>query len=143
MTPSRRSRGFALMLAVFLIVTLAAVAVYLLTVQTGQAQAVAQDEQAVAAQLAARAGLEVAAYQVLRANAACPAVNQTIVLGQRLTGFSVTVQCASFSENEGERTGVDAIQVFRITSTGCNRASCPGAVDATYVERQLHLTLAR
>jgi MSHA biogenesis protein MshP len=139
MTPVRRSRGFALMLAVFLIVTLAAVAAYLLTVQTGQAQAVAQDEQAVAAQLAARTGLEVAAYQILRANAACPAVNQTIVLGQRLTGFSVTVQCASFSENEG----AEAIELFRITSTGCNRATCPGAVDATYVERQLHLTLAR
>jgi hypothetical protein len=131
------------MLAVFLIVTLAAIAVYLLTIQTGQTEALVQDEQAAAAHSAARTGLEVAAYQILRANAACAAVTQTIVLGQRLAGFSVTVQCASSSENEGERSGVDAIQLFRITATGCNRATCPGAVGPTYVERQLHLTLAR
>ena len=48
MMPARRNQGFALILAVFLIVTLAAVGVYLVTIQTGQAAAVIQDEQAAA-----------------------------------------------------------------------------------------------
>lgn len=144
MTQVRRTEGFALMLAVFLIVTLSAVAAYVLTIQTGQAEAVTQDEQSARAYLAARTGLEVAAYQVLRGSAACGAVNQTLPLGQGLAGFAVTVQCTSTSENEGERTGADAVQLFRITATGCNAVSCPAVLATpTYVERQLHLTLAR
>ena len=52
-TPIDRCRGFALMLAVFMIVTLAAIGVYLVTVSTGQTQAVSQDEQGVRAYQAA------------------------------------------------------------------------------------------
>ena len=52
-----RARGFALILAIFMIVTLAAVGVYLVTVSTGQVQAVAQDVNATRAYRAARAGL--------------------------------------------------------------------------------------
>jgi MSHA biogenesis protein MshP len=141
---NRRAEGFALMLAVFLIVTLSAVAAYLLTIQTGQTEAASQDEQSARAYLAARTGLDVAAYQILRGNAACAAVNQTLPLGQGLAGFSVTIQCTSSAEDEGERAGVTAFQLFRVTATGCNSGACPLASPGpTYVERQLTLTLAR
>ena len=62
----RQARGFVLMLALFMIVSLAAIGVYLLTVATGQLEAGIQDEQGARAYQAARAGLEWGAYQVLR-----------------------------------------------------------------------------
>lgn len=129
------------MLAVFLIVTLAAIGVYLLTVSTAQTEAVTQDEQAARAHQAARTGMEWAAYRVLRDALACAPLTQTLVLGQGLAGFSATVQieCAG-----GETEGGTTIELFRVTATGCNSATCPAAAPGpTYVERQLHLTLAR
>jgi MSHA biogenesis protein MshP len=137
----RRQAGFALMMAVFLIVTLAAIGVYLLTVTTAQTEAVAQDEQAARAHQAARAGMEWAAYRVLRTGLGCAPLTQTLALGQGLSGFSSTIQI----ECDGaEVEGGASIELFRVTATGCNSGTCPaGAPGPTYVERQLHLTLAR
>jgi MSHA biogenesis protein MshP len=119
-------RGFALMAALFIIVTLAAIGVYLVTVSTGQLAAGAQDEQA------ARA------YQVL-INSSCAAGPQTLTLPQ---GFVVQVSCApSAAESEGSRQ----ITGYTVTATGCNNAGGCGAANtaATYVERQLQLTLSK
>lgn len=55
------------MAALFIIVTLAAIGTYLLTVSTGQVAAATQDEQGARAYQAARAGIEWGAYQVLKA----------------------------------------------------------------------------
>jgi MSHA biogenesis protein MshP len=133
----RSSRGFALMLAVFMIVTLAAIGLYLVTISTGQIQAVSQDEQSVRAYQAARAGIDLAAYQVLRNSTCNPA--QTLPLTQGLAGFYAIVTCLQASETEGAAT----VTIYRITSTGCNNNPCSPAVpDPTYVERQLQLTLS-
>ncbi|HYD55471.1 MAG TPA: hypothetical protein VEB41_01045, partial [Burkholderiales bacterium] len=136
----RREQGFALMLAVFLIVTLAAIAVYLLTISTAQVQAESQDEQAARAHQAARTGVEWAAYRVLRGGLACAPLTQTVPLAQGLAGFAATVviECSG-----GETEGGTTIELFRVTATGCNSGPCPAAAGPTYVERQLHLTLAR
>ena len=88
--------------------------------------------------------MEIAAYRILRNTANCGAVAQTLPLQQGLSGYYVNIQCTSTSETEGPAT----VQLFSITATGCNNATCPlvghpGAGDTTYVERQLHLTLAR
>jgi MSHA biogenesis protein MshP len=137
---ARKARGFALMMAVFLIVTLAAVGVYLLTISTGQLQAATQDEQGALAYQAARTGVEWAAYRLLIGGASCAGINQTLPLQQGLAGFSVQVACASATETEG----VNSIEVFQITATGCNNAICPLASPGpTYVERQLQLTLTK
>src|SRR5690349_19607372 len=94
----RPQKGFALMAALFIVVTLAAIGVYLLTVSTGQVAAAAQDEQAARAYQAARTGVEWGAYQVLIVSATCPAA-QNLPLPQ---GFSVDVSCtASAAETEG------------------------------------------
>jgi MSHA biogenesis protein MshP len=144
-----KSRGFALMLAVFLIVTLAVVGVYLVTISTGQSAAVSQDEQAGRAYQAARAGLEYAAFRLVQpptATTACADVAGTLALPQVGGGFVVTLTCTESSEAEGERTGPNEVRLFQVTATGCNSgATCvPLASPApTYVERQLHLTLAR
>lgn len=125
------------MAALFIVVTLAAIGVYLLTVSTGQVAAAAQDEQAARAYQAARTGVEWGAYQVLIVSAVCPAA-QNLPLPQ---GFSVDVSCtASVAETEGGAQ----ITAYSITATGCNAASCLVASNApTYVNRQLQLTLSR
>jgi MSHA biogenesis protein MshP len=137
-----KTRGFALMMAVFLIVTLAAVGVYLLTISTGQLEAATQDEQGARAYQAARTGIEWGAYRAAK-GATCAGITQFLPLQQ---GFSVQVSCTSATT---ETEGVNPVEVFQITTTGCNSSTCPlplaapGPPGPTYVERQLHLTLTR
>jgi MSHA biogenesis protein MshP len=136
--------GFALMMAIFAIVTLAAIGVYLLTVSNAQLEATAQDEQGARAHQAARTGIEWAAFQILRNSGNCGTVSTTLNLQQGLQGFHATIGCTVTAEDEGENSGVNAIKVYQITVTGCNNATCPLANPGpTYVERQLQLTLAR
>jgi MSHA biogenesis protein MshP len=140
----RSGKGFALMMAIFIIVTLAAIGTYLLTISTGQIEAAIQDEQAARAYQAARSGLDWGAYQQLR-NSSC-VLSQTLNFTQPgLLGFHAEVQCVSLVVNEAE--GADLVSVYRITATGCNRTPCgptnPASTDATYVERQLELTLTQ
>ena len=130
--------GFALMMAVFMIVTLAAIGLYLVTVSTGQQAAVLQDQEGARAYQAARTGLEVGAYQILRAATCTP--TQTLTLGQGLNGFSAVVTCSQANESESGA----AITVYQVTSTGCNAAPCaPAPPGSTYVESQLQLTITR
>ena len=148
---ARSVRGFALMAAIFILVVLAAIGVYLLTVSIGQVAATTQDEQGARAYQAARAGVEWGAYQVLRnasgtfAATTCPAGGNTILslgtLGApaAAASFSVTVACSRTVESEG---GANNVRIYVITATGCNRAGCPGTPDATYVERQLQLVVS-
>lgn len=133
---AKRAQGFALVLALFLIVSLAAIAGYLLTVSNAQVEAGVMDEQGAHAYQAARAGLEWGAYQVLRASN-CPPGPTHIPFA---SGFRASVTCTAFvPESEAGVT----VNTFRITSTGCNDAAgCPGTAVPGYVERQLQLTVA-
>lgn len=132
---AKRARGFALILALFLIVSLAAIGGYMLTVSNAQVEAGIMDEQGARAYQAARAGLEWGAYQVLRTSN-CPPGPTNLPFA---AGFRASVTCTAFlPETEG---GV-LINTFRITSTGCNDAACPGTAVPGYVERQLQLTVA-
>ena len=140
----RHARGFVLMLALFMIISLAAIGVYLLTVATGQLEAGIQDEQGARAYQAARAGLDWGAYQVLRNPAfatACAGApqpeNRAYING--LAGFHAVITCQS-AGNETEAGA--AVRMFRITSKGCNQAGCPAASLPTHVERELQLTLS-
>lgn len=145
----RTQRGFALILAIFLIVTLAAMGVYLVTVSTGQIEAVTQDEQGARAYQAARTGVDWGAYQILRNSAgtfaaACTPAGtaQTLVLQQGLAGFYAEVRCEQVgSESEGG----SPVVVRRLQVTGCNSTPCcaaGGACGPTYVERQVQLTIS-
>jgi len=139
----RRARGFALVLALFLILLLGAVAAYMLTVSNVQVETGIMDEQSSHAYQAARAGLDWGAYRVLR-DATCPAGTTTIAfptgLPAHLAGFHAEVTCTAFgTETEGAAT----VTTYRIVSTGCNAIPCGSAPGPAYVERQLHLNVAR
>ena len=142
-----------------IIVTLAAIGVYVLTISTGQLEAATQDEQGARAYQAAHAGIDWGAFQLL-CNPSNPNCNRpasaffsactgggssskTLTLAQGLSGFCAQVDCSKVgSESEGGVT----IDVYRITATGFNlpTAGCgAGTVGPTYVERQLQLTLTR
>ena len=140
-----RCRGFALMLALFLIVTLAALGLYMVTVSTGQLQAAAQDEQATRAYQAARVGLERAIYQRLittvPTDPTC-VVPDTVFTAATpgLNGFRAQVTCTpEGTETEGSTT----VHVYAITVLACNTGNiaCPLSTavppSPTYVERVL------
>ena len=132
----RRARGFVLVLALFLIVSLAAIGAYLLKVSNVQVETAVMDEQGARAYQAARAGIEWGAYQVLR-NSSCPTTG--FALSGSLAGFRVNVACTSYGL---ETEGAGPVTAYRITATGCNDlAACPGTITPTYVERQLQLTV--
>jgi MSHA biogenesis protein MshP len=137
----RRARGFALILAVFLIVSLAAIGAYLVTVSNVQVESTTKDELGARAYQAARAGLEWGAYRALRDLSCAPG---PVVIGfasAELAGFQAEVTCQDFGpETEGGAT----VNTFRVVSTGCNLSpSCSGAPGPTYVNRQLQLTVTR
>ncbi|MGH9816217.1 MAG: hypothetical protein ACRD6I_09080 [Candidatus Acidiferrales bacterium] len=136
MTPTlRRARGFALVLAVFLIVSLAAIGAYLLSVSNVQVETGIRDEQGARAYQAARAGLDWGAYRVLRAGTCDPGPTAISLA----FGFFAEVTCtAAVPETEGGTS----VTTYSIVSTGCNASPCSSGSGATYVERQLLLTVA-
>jgi MSHA biogenesis protein MshP len=136
----RRARGFALVLALFLIVSLAAIGAYLVTVSNVQVETTTKDELGARAYQAARAGLEWGAYRVLRDTNCAPGPVVIAFVTAELAGFQAEVTCEDFGpETEGGTT----VNTFRIVSTGCNLSPCSGAPGPTYVNRQLQLTVAR
>jgi MSHA biogenesis protein MshP len=146
---SASCRGFALMMAIFMIVTLAAIGVYLLTISTGQLEAASQDEQGARAYQAARSGIDWGAFQVLKNGggpfgATCAVATPALSLGSLGpaggTNFYAEVSCQRVG-NETE--GVVTVEVFRVTAIGCNRTPCSGIATPTYVERELQLTVTR
>jgi MSHA biogenesis protein MshP len=148
MTRSGRNQGFALMLAVFLIVTLAAIGVYLVTVSTGQSQAVSQDVQGVRAYQAARAGLEWGAYQRLIAGGACTGAPTAVAL-PAMNGYCAVVTCTQTTPVTGEIEGTATVHAYKVMATGCNVTPCsttacsPATPGPAYVERQLQITLSQ
>lgn len=136
MKPTRRhAGGFALVLALFLIVSLAAIGVYVLTVSNVQIASGVMAEQGARAYQAARTGLEWGAYRVLR-DVTCDGPTNIPLAG----GFRAEVTCTAYGP---ETEGGSPVTTYRIVSTGCNAAPCSSGSGATYVERQLQLLISR
>ena len=133
------TRGFALASAIFLLVVLAALSAFMVTLSTTQHATSAQDVMGTRAAQAARAGIEWGTFQVLKA-AAAPAVTACTInplpLAGNLVGFTVTVACNAtgpLMEN-----GI-AVTTYNITSTASTGA--PGT--SLFVERQFQATVSR
>lgn len=151
MRTSRRQRGFLVIAAVFLLVVLAGLVGYMLTVSTTSQAASAADFNSARAYQAARAGLEWGAYRILRGAggattfetqcAAGSATPRNLTFGSALAGFTATVSCTAGGLTEG----ASSVTAYKIISVGCNDASCPNAstTSATYVERALTLSLTK
>jgi len=139
----RRTRGFSLISAIFLLVVVTLLGAYIATLATSQHIAEALDVEGARAYQAARAGVEWGAWQILQAPAggfrtSCDGATTSQALAGlagTLSGFAVNVECGSTATTEG---GVN-IRVYRLTVT----ASKGTLGSLVYVERQLQATLER
>jgi len=146
-----RQRGFTIVTAIFLLVVLAMLGAFMLSVSGLQQSSSVLDVQGVRAYQAARSGVEWGAFQVLDPNNAigspalptCPTSPTHLTLAGSLSPFTVTVTCSATSTTEGNRN----VATYLVVATACNQpsaGSCPNATpSAGYLERQVQATLAK
>ena len=162
----KRSRGFALVSAIFILVVLAALGAFILNISTNQQIGSVLDVQGVRAYQAARAGIEWGLYEVQSTPAyhfsygtpavavgsadpnsrACPASPTSFVpAAPSMAAFVVTVTCVRTADGSGGPA------VYEIVSTACSQPNAPwGAATAAcpnitspgplYIERRLSVT---
>lgn len=128
-------KGFMLPMAIFLLVILAALVGYAMRLALLANMGTIQDVQGAQAYLAARAGVEWAAYQVLTpANMqACPAVPAPFTIN----GFNIALTCNRTVPQDKGNT--QDIGIYTIASTAS--VGVAGAQD--YIERRITVTLSR
>ncbi len=153
-------RGFALLSAIFILVVLAALGAFILSVSTNQQIGSALDVQGVRAYQAARAGLEWGIYKVQSSynfgrsatdgsetdpnSRICPAgpIPSFQFSGvETLAGFTVTVSCQASTPAHSEP------KVFIVSATACTvpnptEPMCPNTSNPgnLYIERRLTVT---
>ncbi|MBX3675429.1 MAG: hypothetical protein KF853_00265 [Rhodocyclaceae bacterium] len=132
----RRQGGFSIVTAIFLIVVLAALGAFAVSMFRVQQTTAAYDELGVRGYQAAQAGIEWGAWQVLRNGGACAAATNLALPGS-LSPFAVTVACASTAHTEAG----NPVTIYQLTATACNQpaaGACPNpAPGPDYVERQV------
>lgn len=139
--PRHTESGFVLPAAIFLLVVLAALGAYMVSLSRTSHISSALDVQGGRAYQAARAGVEWAAWQVVDPQALqpdpapCPASPTALTLSGTLAAFVVNVSCTRTLATDG----ADAIAIYQITSTATS--GVVGEVD--YVERQIQASFAR
>lgn len=150
MTSPRPQLGFLVIAAVFLVVVLAALIAYLMTVSSSSQAASAADFNSARAYQAARAGAEWALYLVsssgpsgagtLKTDCQAPSMLPKTLspAASSLAAFTVTVSCASATHTEGGNT----VRRYSITSNACNEpnaGACPNTTttSSTYVDREV------
>lgn len=124
------------MAAVFIVVVLAALGAFMLTLSNTQQLTAAQDVQGSRAYWAARAGLEWGISQVMAASA-CPAASATFVVDT----FNLEVSCDATTYDDEGRT----VTMVRMTSVACTDSPCDGSNAGTvnYVERSVSASIER
>src|SRR4029077_4479815 len=112
----KRQRGFSILAGGFLLIILASLAAFLMSISMMQQMGSAMDIQGSRAYQAARAGIEWGAFQALTpvAAPACPTTTLTFV-GTTLQDFTTTVTCTLSTANELGTT----INFYQLTSTAC------------------------
>jgi MSHA biogenesis protein MshP len=130
MSASTRQRGFAAIAAIFLVVVLAALGGFMVSISNSQQISSAQDVMGTRAYWAARGGLE---WGVASANAAsvCPASPTALAMD----GFAVSVTCNANAFSEGGKT---------VTILSVNAVASAGSLGSfTYVERSVSAGLEK
>lgn len=133
--------GFVLPSAIFLLVILAALGGYMVSLSRTSHISSALDIQGSRAYQAARAGIEWAAWQVVDPQnlqpspTPCPASPTTLTLTGTLAGFRVIVGCTRTLTDDGAAT----VAIYQITSTATSGAV--GELD--YVDRQIQATFGK
>jgi MSHA biogenesis protein MshP len=139
----RTESGFVLPTAIFLLVILAALGGYMVSLSRTSHLSSALDIQGSRAYQAARAGIEWAAWQVVdpqtqppTSTTLCPASPTTLnPLAGTLAAFTVVVTCIRTPATDG----ADAVAIYQVTSTATS--GLPGQVD--YVDREIQASFSK
>jgi MSHA biogenesis protein MshP len=139
--PGCCQRGFSLISAIFLLVVIAVLGMFAVTLFTGQQQGETLDMLGARAYQASRAGIEWGAYQILTPGTiscntyAAPNSNNVALTAPGLQNFTVTVACGSLAVSEAGAT----VTIYQLTST----ATQGNADTPNYVERQIKAAIAK
>ena len=126
-------RGFTLITALFLLVVVALLSVYMINLRSVQQSTIVYGLQGARAMLAAQAGLEWGVYDAITNN--CASTPSTFnAAGVALSALSITVNCASSAHTEG----ATLITTYQLTSTA--QTGSYGTLD--YVYRSLQATVS-
>lgn len=137
----RTESGFVLPTAIFLLVILAALAAYMVSLSRTSHISSALDIQGGRAYQAARAGIEWGAWQAVdpqnlqTSPAPCPASPTALTLTGTLATFTVNVSCTQTLASDG----ADTIAIYQVTST----ATAGAAGEPDYVERQIQASFSK
>ena len=143
--PRYGQRGFAVAAAIFIVVILAALGAFMVSIGSGQHLGHGQDITGIRALQAARTGVEWGVFEVsvspsttFRNN--CRAAGGTSSILPALTdmqGITVRVDCTSATYAEG---ATSPLYTYQIIATACNNTTCPNtstSLPNLYVERRL------
>lgn len=138
-------RGFSLISAIFILVILAALGAFMLSIYTSQRTIATQDVRGVLAYQATKTGIEFATYQILATENVAVVTSvfagctnnmdlSAMPLAGALSGFTVKVDCALTNTTEAGNT----IRVYQLTATG----SAGSAPSSDFVERRLTASIS-
>ena len=156
----RGQSGFSIVSAIFILVVLAALGAFMVTISTTQQISSALDVQGARAYQAARAGVEWGIYKVNSTNSfspnpalansrACPASSTSFAFSlnaSTLSSFSVTVYCTRVPVDDSPTNNPNnSPAVYSIVAIACNQPSgCPNenpsTISANYIERRVEVS---
>lgn len=133
MTGARKEAGFTLIAAIFLLVVVAALIVYVTSIRVVQQTTLVYGVQGARGLQAARSGIEWGIHQSI-VNGACAATTSFTPPDPALADFTIEVQCGASVHTEG----VTPITTYRLTAIA--RSGGFGSLD--FVQRRLRATVS-
>jgi len=131
--PRFAQRGFTLIAAIFLLVAVAGLVVFMTNIRVVQQTTLVYGIQGARAMQAARSGIEWGIHDAI-VNGSCAGSTSFTIARPTLDNFSVEVQCAATTHTEG----VTAITTYQLTSIASGGVF--GSLD--YVQRHLQATVS-
>ena len=133
MRPVCAQRGFTLVTAIFLLVVVAGLVVYMSNIRVAQQTTLLYGVQGARAMQAAHSGIEWGIYRSL-ADIACPAATSFTIPDPALSRFNVSIDCNESTHIEGMTT----IKTYRLTAIATSGSF--GSID--YVQRRIQATVS-
>ena len=132
----RVNSGFTLITAIFLLVVVASLGIYMANIRVAQQTTALYGLQGARALQAARSGLEWGIARAINPPNSCAA--STTITAAAFAGFSVEVQCAATTHTEGAGPA-STFSTYRLTAIASSGAY--GSLD--FVQRRLQATVSR
>jgi MSHA biogenesis protein MshP len=134
MKPGQKQQGFTLIAAIFLLVAVAGLVVYMMNIRVVQQTTLVYGVQGARAMQAARSGIQWGIYKALDTSS-CPAATSFSLTGNALDNFNISVSCIESTHNEAA-TDIITFQLTAVATSGIF-----GSLD--FVQRSVRATVSR